>query len=761
MSVKKVIEKTAKVLDKQRELNDLILELETEVNNLKESIEVKSKVAEPEIYNTKETVFKKEVIFKEKTIVKEKTIAKPPEFRPRKQYVFPEKSEEQKIKDAKREATRQSITEFFLGKNVIAKIAVVLIFLGIVTFGRMAYIRWLNDVGRFVLILGIGISSGGLGYFFEKRKSNVFNNVFYGVSVFILYLAFLLGKFEYELMSSTMYFVSSIGLTAIVFGYFYKRRYDFLDSLLMLFYYTVVLTQLTASFQLDISIFDMILITVLVLGVAGISYLYFTKYVREEGKQVSFTTSLITLGLFVFTISSILAGSGSTYIVMLYLGLNIFFIYLINLTHILKGNWVQSIIITLASIAILILTGIAIRFSLFEAGILLNGSYITLIIATIFVPMYILLFIRNKQEDSPYLNMYSLVITTILIIFALTAAHGNSSEGITALYSHYIRNIILLSEVLIFYGISKLTKYDMHKKLFYILIGVGGLFSLIYFTSIGDFTFNDIGMLMVNLAFVILIYGVNYLFYRYKQIDHTEDNMVLNLAGILLIAPLVATLSREGLRLDSSVALTSVVLFFIGYRWLLNLKFFKVKDLHKELIIFLNILILIFIVVINFKYFDHRFIYFGDVFKFVYVLGVNIYVVKALEELYDYYKTEDYEEVLFIFMFLIGVVIQSLFIHYYLNIEFDKVILSSYFMISSSVAILYGFKSGWTKVRKIGLAAIYFSLIKFFIYDFYTQEFSEYVKMGTYFILGFVLLGISFLYAYLERTYGFQNEDEI
>ena len=75
-------------------------------------------------------------------------------------------------------------------------------------------------------------------------------------------------------------------------------------------------------------------------------------------------------------------------------------------------------------------------------------------------------------------------------------------------------------------------------------------------------------------------------------------------------------------------------------------------------------------------------------------------------------------------------------------------------MIASAGGILLGFKGSWTLSRKLGLASIYYSLGKFFIYDFYTQDFSTFVRMVTYFILGFVLLGISFLYAYLEKEYG-------
>mgnify|MGYP000934943999 FL=1 len=90
--------------------------------------------------------------------------------------------------------------------------------------------------------------------------------------------------------------------------------------------------------------------------------------------------------------------------------------------------------------------------------------------------------------------------------------------------------------------------------------------------------------------------------------------------------------------------------------------------------------------------------------------------------------------------------------------EFDKVILSSYFLIASAIGVLLGFRMNWSISRRLGLFAIYYSLAKFFVYDMYSQDFSAFVRMVTYFVLGSILLGISFLYAYLEKIYGKELE---
>jgi hypothetical protein len=109
------------------------------------------------------------------------------------------------------------------------------------------------------------------------------------------------------------------------------------------------------------------------------------------------------------------------------------------------------------------------------------------------------------------------------------------------------------------------------------------------------------------------------------------------------------------------------------------------------------------------------------------------------------------------FIYLVGVIIHAVFITQYINFSFDKVILSSYYMIAAAVAILWGFRQNYLTVRKIGLFAIYFSLAKFFVYDFWANDFTMYVRFLSYFILAIVLFGISALYSYLERVYGSQE----
>ena len=80
-------------------------------------------------------------------------------------------------------------------------VATVLIFLGILTFGQMAYVDWLNDVGRVLLIMFTGFVFFGIAYFSEKKNILVFSNVFYSLSIFIVYYSLILAHFSFSLVN--------------------------------------------------------------------------------------------------------------------------------------------------------------------------------------------------------------------------------------------------------------------------------------------------------------------------------------------------------------------------------------------------------------------------------------------------------------------------------------------------------------------------------------------------------------------------------
>ena len=184
MSVDKMVKKTIEVLDKQRELNQLIIEMKEEVKK----IEQQNLALNSENQKLRERIEKSQLLprLKEDPVTIEK-VPKKPEIQvahetPKVEIPIEVKKPVDPIKPVQTKPqsdARNGLVEFFLGKNVIAKIAAILMVLAVLTFGQRAYIDWLNNVGRYVLILSIGFIFLGLGYLFEFKKIDVYSHIFY------------------------------------------------------------------------------------------------------------------------------------------------------------------------------------------------------------------------------------------------------------------------------------------------------------------------------------------------------------------------------------------------------------------------------------------------------------------------------------------------------------------------------------------------------------------------------------------------------
>ena len=212
MSENKLIEKTRKVLKTQKELSEVIDELKSEVKKV--YYENEELAEENELLRKKLAFFDEE---KEPLHKQEKVIEQKIEVEPVEKEVIEEKRDspiDSYKRSVKEVAPKRSnaLIEFFLGKNVIAKIAIVLIFLGVISFGQIAYLEWLDDVGRVLLIMFGGFVFGGIAYYTEKKDIIVFSSVFYGLSVFTIYYSLVLGKFGFELYSNSILSYSLIVL---------------------------------------------------------------------------------------------------------------------------------------------------------------------------------------------------------------------------------------------------------------------------------------------------------------------------------------------------------------------------------------------------------------------------------------------------------------------------------------------------------------------------------------------------------------------
>ena len=769
-----LIKKTNEVISKQNEMNDLISDLKVEVlktrkenrlladKNLQlksqlssmlekhDNLEVPNVILEaPEIVVQEEplkTYVKSQVVTERPNITKEeKLVPKRYESVEKEQLVFKDSS-----------INKAAIFEFFLGKNVIAKIAGVLITLGIFTFGRIAYVNWLSDIGRFALIFIVGAIIFGIGYLFDKKQSQLFSSIFYSIGLSVILMSLFLARVSYDLISPAFFISLTLIMIGAVFWYFRSKRYQFMDTMLILLYTTISTINILMGLSIYSEVPIMLLLTINALVFGFIIYIYYMNYYKNREHQMIIISLIIMIGMIVITIP--LADSGVPFIYVIWNILTIAFAYIINLTIFSKVQYAK-ITIAVFTVILLVLASSAITTLVYELNIFNEGSFVTFMSLLFFVialPVYMYLYDDEENANVEVVDVYGILITFSLLVFTFAFGASNSTSLSGLMFG---RSILFGLELLVLFAISKYSKRSTHKLLFYmVLLGVGiNLFLLI--TDFGFVAIEFIGYYLIGLFTAIALLFENNILSRIRNKEDLELNQTIK-TFLLVTSMLVVLMLVDSLR--DSIEDRFTILFIgamaytlIGFRHIITIK--PLQDKHSKVYQLITELVLVtFVLLSNITYFDHDFSQSLDVITFIIILLPNIYIIYSLRNIFGYLKNivEIDTEILFIIIYKSGVVIQSLFIHYFINFTYDKVLLSSYFMVAAAIGVLFGFKEGWKKVRFIGLGAIYFSLAKFFVYDFFTQDLSDTVRVITYISLGLVLLGISFLYSYLEKIYG-------
>lgn len=122
--------------------------------------------------------------------------------------------------------SERNIVEKLLGGNLLAKIGIVTLVLGIGFFVKYAIDQgWINEIGR----VAIGLLTGGIiiGIAHKlKEKYSVFSSILVGGGISVFYVTITLAFREYEIFSQTVAFVLLIAVTifSVILSLFYNRQ---------------------------------------------------------------------------------------------------------------------------------------------------------------------------------------------------------------------------------------------------------------------------------------------------------------------------------------------------------------------------------------------------------------------------------------------------------------------------------------------------------------------------------------------------------
>ena len=114
----------------------------------------------------------------------------------------------------KKNASEQKSLESFIGLNILSKLGILLLLVGIVLLGRYAYTH-MSDVLKGVLIYALGGVLIGGGELFHKKEKTVFSTALISGGVAVLYAATATSLFAFKLFDEQMAFIVCIAVTAV------------------------------------------------------------------------------------------------------------------------------------------------------------------------------------------------------------------------------------------------------------------------------------------------------------------------------------------------------------------------------------------------------------------------------------------------------------------------------------------------------------------------------------------------------------------
>ena len=128
--------------------------------------------------------------------------------------------------DKVKQEPSESIIEKLLGGNLLAKIGIVTLVLGIGFFVKYAIDQgWINEIGRVAIGLLIGAAIIGVAHKLSE-KYNVFSSILTGGGISIFYITVTLAFREYEIFSQPVAFVFLIIITifSVLLSLLYNRQ---------------------------------------------------------------------------------------------------------------------------------------------------------------------------------------------------------------------------------------------------------------------------------------------------------------------------------------------------------------------------------------------------------------------------------------------------------------------------------------------------------------------------------------------------------
>lgn len=675
--------------------------------------------------------------------------------------------------------------EKFIGENLINKIGILILVLGISFFVKYAIDKnWINEPAR----VGIGILCGSLVMAIaQKLKKNYasFSSVLVAGAISIFYFTIYIAFHEYQLFSQTIAFSIMAAITAFsaLVSVSYNRQELAVLSLIGGF---------SAPFMLSTGEGNYIVlftyIAILNIGILAISY--FKKWKIATILAFIFTTLLYigwlvtkignsefshagaltfaTIFYFIFSITIVLnnlknKGEFSTieYVILI---ANTFFFF--GMGMIILRNWdsnftgLFTLLLAVYNVlyavilykkfgldknAIYLLIGLALTFVTLTIPIQFNGNQITLFWAAEAV---LLLWLSQKSKISSF--KLGAVVVQILAIISLLIdwkRYASSEEFSIVMNPLFIAGFVVSVSLFLTFWLLKKEKsivtkfFTINIKSYKIIVLVAAILAT-YFTGILEIYHQAVQFLANNASALSLPVTYHFVFVAIllfvssiiKKDSISKGVLLVSIGSTVLYILTLYVLPTSEIIENFVTDVNTKYAFYLHYIILGCLIYFGVHIFKKTNLLF------------NLKPIQSKWLSWVFAFAIVYILSNEIMVhslhflnsVDLTEFLTKFPDANEYQK--------------SNIVNNQIDAAKAQIVKIGYpilWGIFSFIFLIIGIKKQWKNLRIIALSLLGLTIVKLFVYDI--KNVSETGKIIAFILLGVLILVISFVYQKIRK----------
>lgn len=657
--------------------------------------------------------------------------------------------------------------EKFIGENLINKIGITVLLLGIAFFVKYAIGQdWIKEAGRVSIGIGCGLILIGLAHYLRNTYRS-FSSVLAGGGIAVFYFTIAFAFHQYQLFSQTAAFAIMVAITvfAVLLSILYNKPElaviaviggyitPFLVSngsgnYIVLFTYLLILNagMLALAYFKKWQVISVIALffTLVIYGGWLVQNTILNGEFTYYKNSLAFVTSFYILFLLMALVYNIRTQQPFKTFDYSLLILITFSYYSAGMTNLhfwnagaYKGLFTIAVALVNFCLAtyfyrsnkgdknlLYLLVGLTLTFVSLAAPVQLHGHTITLFWSAEFVLLF-WLYQRSNMGMYKYSSVIIVVLTLVSLLMDWRNANNTGGDHLPVIYTGLQGLVTNIVAVVAFILYAILLRKEQRSNE--------------YVAGFSNNTATTVMILLAGLLFYLTcIFGVNLFFYNYQQLDvpNTWHQFITYLFIVILLW--IIKRCQTGIKpiLQVTIIAFCVAMYLLSIPYVTNLRNGILRDQYLPLHLYVHWLAAILLLYLNYQaillYRNNSTIFANTRNFFTWIISTVLILFFSIECMHLYtWLTSPVQKN--------DISIQ----------QYSKAGLTIVWALCSFAIMWQGMKHKYKTLRIVSLCLFSVALLKLFLFDI--RNISEGGKIVAFIMLGVLLLIISFMYQKLKK----------